>query len=51
MFYTVARPLFQLLGKPQTAVPQVVGLVVTTKVLQWTLNAMLGLDDSAAVIY
>ncbi len=45
MFYTVAKPLFDLLSKPQTGVPLVIALVLLTKLVTWTLNAMLGLGD------
>jgi hypothetical protein len=51
MFYTVARPLFDLLSKPQTAVPLVVALVALTKLLEWTINAMLGLDAGVQIVY
>lgn len=51
MFYTVARPLVDLLRKPTTAVPLVLGLVALTKLLSWTLNAMLGLDDAVQIVY
>ena len=51
MFYTVARPLVDLLRKPTTAVPLVLGLVALTKLLSWTLNAMLGLDDAVQSVY
>ena len=82
MFYSVAKPLFDLLRcvpsaralacpacapahalrsraprmprhataaerrKPQTGVPLVLGIAALTKLISWTLNAMLGLDPS-----
>ena len=50
MFYTVARPVAELLGKPQTAVPLIIGLALLTKLVGWTLNAMLGLDPTVEII-
>jgi len=50
MFYTVAKPLLDLLGKPQTGIPLVVGLVLLTKLITWTLDAMLGLNDVSIVV-
>ena len=46
MFYTVAKPLFDLVRKPTTGIPLVFGLVALTKLVTWTLNAMLGLDPT-----
>jgi hypothetical protein len=50
MFYTVARPLADLLGKPQTAVPLLIASVLAAKLISWTVNAMLGLDPSIEII-
>jgi hypothetical protein len=68
MFYSVAKPLVDLLAKPQTAVPlgasrwlqrelvtdaalrAVVGIVLLTKLITWTVNAMLGLDPDIEII-
>ena len=50
MFYSVAKPLFDLLAKPQTAVPLIIGTVLLTKLVGWTINAMLGLDPDVQII-
>ena len=35
-------------SKPKTAIPLVVGIFALTKLVTWTINAMLGLDPDIA---
>lgn len=39
MFWSVAKPLVDLLRTPQTAVLLIVGVALSTKLITWTLNA------------
>lgn len=49
MAWSVGKPLLGLLRTPQTAVALVLGVVLSTAILSWTLNAMLGLDPDVVL--
>jgi hypothetical protein len=42
------QPPARFCSKPKTAIPLVVGIFALTKLVTWTINAMLGLDPDIA---